>query len=305
MNLPFLKDIIPTYIVKTLVKELESRKIRWMGDGPVVSSECEPLIRQYLKDNEWRLDVEPRSGLPAYWEVVWDHPIPGSCANADGHGAIRLGIGLRDGLVTLRNPIECERIHIAQDRLWMPRCRWRILCGVEGCRIPEKLLHGPWTEEKCEFLEIAIRGNASVDWVGTTDGEIAKEGFQQALEEGNPRAVRALGVRLMPFAPSDSLSTTYYPSEEARDLGKYEDSLYTDTPLRKGVGVHVTAKDLRKAAAVDDDRKTLLNVLLSVRGLRDDDCFDKTRYIWVSDKTGDGDGDYPSGFMRSRRPEDG
>ena len=64
--------------------------------------------------------------------------------------------------------------------------------GAQGFQIPEKLLHGPWTDERCEFLEIVERGNGTVDWLGSTSGEIAARGLEDAIRERNCRAIKAL-----------------------------------------------------------------------------------------------------------------
>ena len=293
MNLQFLKDMIPDFIVHTLVRELGARKIRWMRDGAVVSSKSIPLIHQYLKDNSWRLDDEAPSGLPVYWEfeclLERGHPTkdsaPRRSANDTDTKAVLLGIGLRDGLVTLRNPYENERWGYLREYPELSSSKWRIICGVEGCRIPEKLLHGPWTEEKCEFLEIVTRGSATVDWVGTTDGETAKEGLLQAIEEQNPRAVDALITRIGSRIPNDSCLTQYYPSKEARESNIREISFYADTPVRRGVGIIPTAEHLRKAAAFDACRTMLEQALNSAA---DSDVYDNDekgiRYIRIRDR---------------------
>ena len=57
--------------------------------------------------------------------------------------------------------------------------------------LPSRLLHGPWSEEKCEFLELLLEGNFSVDWLYSTNGEIADKGLDDAIREGN---LRALGI---------------------------------------------------------------------------------------------------------------
>lgn len=63
-------------------------------------------------------------------------------------------------------------------------------CGFSG-HIPTRLLHGPWTKERCEFLEILLEGDFSVDWLHTTCGETAEKGLEDAIREGN---LRALGL---------------------------------------------------------------------------------------------------------------
>ncbi len=237
VNLPFFRQLIPDYIVHTIIRELGARGIRWMGDGPMVTKESEPVIRQYLGDNVARIDHTRAThmGLPAYWEIKW-HEI-------SEQREIILGIGLRDGLVTLReNETEIwdyPYVHENSDF-----STWRIFDGVEGCQIPEKLLRGPWTDEKCEFLEIAIRGNGEVDRVNSTSGEVAEQGFWAAIEEQNPRAVRALVARIGPRCHPEDALRTWYPTEPTGSTDNVSE--YQEDPIRKGVGIVPRQEHLRK-----------------------------------------------------------
>ena len=232
MTMPFFRQLIPDYIVHTIIRELGARQIRWMGDGPMVTKESEPVIRQYLKDNAARLDPTrtQHMGLPAYWEVHW-HEIY-------EQREIILGIGLRDGLVTLCeyeskiwDPVD---IAYASGAPWFDK--WRIFDGVESCQIPEKLLRGPWTDDKCEFLELMVRGNGEVDRVNTASGEVAEQGFWAAIEEHNARAVRALVARIGPRGHPEDAERTWYPTEPT---GSTDDntSFYQEDPISNGVGI--------------------------------------------------------------------
>lgn len=69
---------------------------------------------------------------------------------------------------------------------------FRPIASLPGCRIPEKLLRGPWTDENCMFLEMVMNSGASVDWIGTATGEVVMQGLHLALRENNYRAVRNL-----------------------------------------------------------------------------------------------------------------
>ncbi|KAL9111713.1 MAG: hypothetical protein Q9187_007892, partial [Circinaria calcarea] len=61
-----------------------------------------------------------------------------------------------------------------------------------GCDIPEKLLHGPWTQEKGDYLKMLLDSEAGIDWVNSTSGEIASVGLEDAIREQNLLAVTAL-----------------------------------------------------------------------------------------------------------------
>ena len=64
--------------------------------------------------------------------------------------------------------------------------------SLDGCDIPEKLLHGPWTQEKGDYLKMLLDARAGIDWVNSTSGEIASMGLQDAIREQNLLAVKAL-----------------------------------------------------------------------------------------------------------------
>ncbi|CAI6262430.1 unnamed protein product [Periconia digitata] len=70
------------------------------------------------------------------------------------------------------------------------------LSFAEGFKIPEKLLHGPWTEGKASLLYVLVSLGGEVDWEGTVAGELAKEGIKEAIKEKNEHAVAALSVLL-------------------------------------------------------------------------------------------------------------
>lgn len=185
MKLTFIRQLIPDYITKTLVRELSERGLQWLGKGPPVTKATESTIRQYLRDNHVRLREADQSSPPLLSHVSWRIERPSRL--------IRVSFSLHDGIVII------EERHIRG----YGKCRtsssnrhqWRIFSGVNGCIIPMKLLHGPWTAAKCDFLEMVVRGNATVDWIGTTSGEIAEKGLMQALRENNVRATRLLVTR--------------------------------------------------------------------------------------------------------------
>ena len=237
MTLPLLKCLCSDYIVKTILRELAVRKMRWMGNGPVVTKESEPAIRQYLAENAVRVDHDG-GGLPLYWEHRWYEHSP--------KRQVTLGCALRDGLVTLH---ECDTTHGSNISVKSHESsKWRIIRGVEGCQMPEKLLHGPWTDEKCEFLEMAIRGNAQVDKLNSTSGEVGEQGLWQAIEANNVRAVKALVTRIGPnFPPADWTCNTLRKSEHDNDgLVRFASS-YHESPVRRGVGIIPRQEHLRRA----------------------------------------------------------
>ena len=201
MTIDFLRQLVPEFITKTVVRELNKRGLQWLGKGPPVTKETEPTIRQYLEDNAFRSTSSNQDNLPIFGNVSWLIENP--------RRFIRLSFGFHNGLVS----IEERRLRGLRESAWYIMSpfaeydQWRIFCGVNGCKVPEKLLHGPWTTKKCDFLEMVIQGNATVDWVSTTSGEIAERGLMQAVREGNARATRLLvsssepALCGLPFSP--------------------------------------------------------------------------------------------------------
>ncbi len=261
MTLAFIRQLIPDYITKTLVRELSERGLQWLGKGPLVTKETESTIRRYLEDNAVRFTNMNPDDPPVFGNVSWRIEKPPRF--------IRVSFGLHDGLVT----IEERQIHgfdNVPQYVWSSsaeRSQWRVFCGVNGCRIPGKLLHGPWTAEKCNFLEMVIRGNATVDWVGTTSGEIAEVGLTQALREGNTRATRLLVTRAGWGDPRTLWGFPYSPNSNTReevDSGPWprEDLFQASVSDLRGVGVVPRTKHLRtavlEAGCQEDIVKTLL-----------------------------------------------
>ncbi|KAK4695013.1 hypothetical protein P7C71_g2660, partial [Lecanoromycetidae sp. Uapishka_2] len=264
MTLPFLQSLIPEYIVTTLIRELSQRSLSWLGKKPV-SGESGPMIHEYLK-----LPCFNRrgvSGLPGSAEVAW-------LAN-DEANVIHLSISLHDGLITLRILGPSKK----NNRKWdteLSCSMWRILGAAEGCQIPEKLLHGPWTDEKCEFLEVLVRADAEVDWVGSTSGEVAERGLQDAIREHNPRAIRALLARRPKH--HDTQATDSYPSIRLSHLYTdllvrlsnpvfAEDRVSYQSP-RRGVGLVPSQSHVRMAIIDEGCLEDVVEALTS--GIEDD-----------------------------------
>ncbi|MCJ1460944.1 hypothetical protein MMC28_011326 [Mycoblastus sanguinarius] len=293
MTLSFVRQLIPDYIAKTIVRELGVRKLSWLGVGPPVTSASESLIRRYLNDNAFRFDNILHGRLPAYWEISWEAKNP--------QRTIVIGIGLRDGLVTLHKchpgtpvrepPWEEVDYSLAPSDSWY---KWMILSCISGCRIPEKLLHGPWTEEKCEFLEIVTRGNATVDWIRTTSGEIAEQGFLDALRERNVRATRALLGQVGQAIPPDvdtETTASWYDKNRSYTVS-YPEHLRSCYHLHhgKGAGIVPRAEHLRIAVTEGEYYQDLVKTLLETPGWTTELNSDTNDvYKWAIEKSSAGD----------------
>ena len=257
MTLNFIRQLIPDYITAVLVQELGRRRLRWLGQGTVVTRETESTIRQYLEDKRFTRKRPDES--PLFRHITWRVENPPRL--------ICLSFGLDDGLVTTEERRIYEWFNSVQVSLSPERDQWKIFCGINGCRVPEKLLNGPWTTEKCDFLEMLLRGNASVDWVGTTSGEIAEEGLTQALREGNARAMRLLVTRAGACNPQEIYRYPYW-LDNAKDLASgpwpMEDLLLDDCLEPRGVGVVPQTKHLRTAVLEAGCQRDIVRELLMV-----------------------------------------
>ena len=242
MTIDFLRQLMPEFITKTVVREFSERGLQWLGNGPLVTKESGSTIRQYLEDNALRFTSSNQDDLLMFGNVSWRTENP--CR------FISLSFGLHNGLVS----IEDQSLRGLRESAWCimspatERDRWRVFCGVNGCKVPEKLLHGPWTTKKCDFLEIVIWGNATVDWVGTTSGEIAEQGLMQALREGNARATRLLVTRSgrgscdLPFT-----SESYKIEKAVSGPWPREDLVQVKACVLRGIGVVPRTIHLRTA----------------------------------------------------------
>lgn len=263
MTLPFLRQVIPGYITKTIVRELGARKLRWLGSGPLVNASCEHLIRQYVNDNSFRFDMERAHGL-AYWETSWWLENPTRL--------FVLAFGVRDGLVVIEvrhlsgyvdNRAQFGRITIDS---------WNILSGTHGFRIPHKLLQGPWNEYKCEFLEIVLRGNATVDWIGSTSGEVAEQGLVQAIRDHNVRAIKSLVAKSGTICSESHWTESHwnsrtYSEDNVERLGSdpWPISRLREiiSPTLRGVGVIPRTEHLRTAVIDEGCHEDVVDALLS------------------------------------------
>ena len=63
---------------------------------------------------------------------------------------------------------------------------------VEGCCLPERLLHGPWTPTKCKSLKVLLSHGLKIDWINSTAGEVARQGLRDAILEQNTFALDCL-----------------------------------------------------------------------------------------------------------------
>jgi hypothetical protein len=58
------------------------------------------------------------------------------------------------------------------------------LAGLKKIAIPEKILHGPWDNDAIRFLRLMILSWCTLDWLGTSTGEVAIQGAFDAIRNG-------------------------------------------------------------------------------------------------------------------------
>ena len=64
---------------------------------------------------------------------------------------------------------------------------------LSACHIPEKLLHGPWLQEKGDFLTLLLTNRARMpSSIHSTMAEVASKGLEDAIRESNVLAVSCL-----------------------------------------------------------------------------------------------------------------
>ncbi|TID19525.1 hypothetical protein E2P81_ATG06692 [Venturia nashicola] len=58
------------------------------------------------------------------------------------------------------------------------------LAGLKTVAIPEKLLRGPWNDDVMRFLRLTVLSWCTLDWLGTSTGEVAIQGTFDAIRHG-------------------------------------------------------------------------------------------------------------------------
>lgn len=277
MTLTFIRQLIPEYITAVLVQELGKRRLQWLGQGPVVTTETGSTIRQYL-DNKRCARKDPEQS-PSLKHLTWRIENPSRL--------IRLSFGLDDGLVTIEERPIMDWCNSVLLSIYAKRDQWRIFHGISGCKVPRKLLNAPWTTEKCDFLEMLLRGNASVDWVGTTSGEIAEEGLMQALRGGNARATRLLVTRAGSCDPQGIYGHPCRPhciKHLASGPWPMEDPFQDDSLEPRGVGVVPQTKHLRAAVLEAGCQRDVVEQLLMAEDTNID-FEDRSVLDWAVEKS--------------------
>lgn len=213
MDWDFLREYMPKELGRKLLTFFKAEGLDWM-DG-TSSKDLNFEFMDRLMKEYFRLAESPN-------EIIDDTWHSNRWRTRDSR-MVKLQLnplGLRYLVMVHRN--ECIFPYILHQPL--------LLLSHGGCLIPEKLLRGPWTDEKCQMLDIVRRSRAMVDWINSTRGEVAMQGLHSALQESNLRAIRLL-TNGKHRGRSPSPQSANQGSPEPQDVNK-PDTEYAITTAR-------------------------------------------------------------------------
>ena len=170
--------------------------------------------------------------------------------------------------------------------------------SLTGCDLPEKLLHGPWTNERGYFLKLLMDANARVDWLESTSGEVALQGFEDAIREENVCAISVLrsSARHLNDCLGDTRIREIRECLEDLKTGKttIEDLTNPHASWRipaghlwfenSTVGVKTSTKHLKIAILEKPINFKVLEALLESEGQTEIDCDDTELENWAMQK---------------------
>ena len=174
----------------------------------------------------------------------------------------------------------------------------------DTCEIPEKLLHGPWTNERGHFLKLLLNGGAYVNWFDSTSGEVASQGLEDAIREDNSYAISMIKVRGMENMKIPSVKDIEQQTRkgiideclEDLEAGSLTIEELTDphAPWRMpfgndqskttSIGVVPSTKHLKIAVLERGANVRVLKALLGGSGNTDIDCDDNEIVEWALQK---------------------
>lgn len=258
MTLDFLHQCIPLYLENKFHRT--SKLSHFDHSDETLTGSLSKLTAPKLGTDDpheaklqMRLDIIPKYGWLKRW---W--------------------FGTSNSFISITSPGGWVDLHLALES---ERLQSRMLHCQEGCLIPEKLLRGPWTPSQCEFLKSLIHAGATIDWIGSTSGEVADLGFQDALKEQSLRAIRILTQR---YAESHS---NYFQRGDPSTLSH-------EHPESAGLGFRPTSRHLKLAAVNYNCNLEILKIIkfagefelrVNMNGA------DRALFAWAEQKKFEGD----------------
>lgn len=273
MTLDFLHQCIPLYLKKEFNRTSKIPNLEHSAETPTGSLSKETASPKLITDphevkSRLRMEMFPSNGEHKQW---W--------------------FGTSDSFVSIISPQGWVNLHLPFEFEWL---LGRMLYCEKGCLMPEKLLRGPWTPSQCEFLESLVHAGATIDWIGSTAGEVADLGFQDALKEQSMRAIR---IFIQPF--DHSRNRQQHIESRSRFFRRFGPSIFS--PDSPGLGFRPTSRHL-KLAAVDYDCSLEILRIVKLAGQFDlvvnTNRADRALFAWAEQKKSEGD---PRGLWLSTK----
>ena len=237
--------------------------------GPKWSSEYEMFITSSLTIRRWDLDKS--------------------------YSKAAIGIGPRSGVVIIGSGRGCE----GQSGIQTRSCT-TFKCLLEGydlaiCTIPDKLLVGPWSTEKLNFLEAMLQYNSHI--VDADRQEMAARGLMEAIREANFRAVDMIAAGDIDLQWRDQLSPNYAEPCFCYASFDFGSNTYRQAELepyvkglspRQTLGIPPDTAHLKAAVLERGCREMIVRRLLFA-AWQDIDRQDPDIAAWIKEKMDEGD----------------
>ena len=157
---------------------------------------------------------------------------------------------------------------------------WKVFRCLQGCRIPQKILHGPWDVPKCTMLAQLSKADCGLDQEGTTtDEEVADDGLRAAILQPSIQAIVTLVGSLRNYH-----SGCRVPECSGCEWGG---DCCVGTVFSFHVGIEVNFGHLKLALA-EDSSMEVLECLLDAMNISVD-WSDNEILEWIVEKRREGD----------------
>lgn len=275
----FVRGLTEPFMVSTIVSVFRKHGLGWFDPGKQV--ELKGTTEEARMDNvyegvldatmEVNVDVVSRfykravtggkfeTGIHShtdFMEWLWRS----TTASRD----VRMHIGFHEGQLLLLG-LDVGESPLTESLAFHSRM---VSCAA-GFRIPAKLLHGPWSDDKCTELLRISRGGGRIDQTGSTmDEEVADTGLREAIIEDNQMAIIVLvGSITMYRTVASAFGETYCPTcctiwlSPERTHGKHcEQHIH-----RFCVGLAVHTEHVKLALDKDCSRPVLYTLLHAMK----------------------------------------
>ena len=186
MTPAFLRQIMDRLLVKKTVIAFNELGIGWIKSEKATAESASPeslteAITAFLK--------AARSSTNSTWSSI-DRDSGKWCYEA-GKEKVSFDLGFHQSfphLVIIKVNTPSKRNSVRGRVIGFHQ----LLC-CHQCRIPQKILHGPWSIPKCAMLAQLAKSECGLDRSGsTTDEEVASQGLKDAIAESSLRTIITL-----------------------------------------------------------------------------------------------------------------